>query len=343
MEMLLNILTWNVRGIMSSAYSLSYMLSFYNVDIALITEHKLMHHSQSFFDSIDKRFSVISTISKDIDPYSRASCGKGGVGIMYRKQLNCTVSPIDTIESDRIAGIEIRSPTMAPLYIFCVYLPADNNIRYFQEVLSELQAIVSFYCTEGNVICEGDFNAQYSPSLTQRENENYKSRYFTDFVCSNNCTPINKLDCRSRGTFTYTPAETMIDYFLADETLVPLVRKCEILDDTRCVIPSDHLPIPMKIDYDISISSLHVNRTGKNCIQWHKITSDDISAYSDCLANNLMEFDALKDVDDAAVLVESLTNAIHKSAESTLRKSTFNSHAKPYWTTQLKEAHAQAR
>ena len=72
------------------------------------------------------------------------------------------------------------------------------------------------------------------------------------------------LDCCSGGIFTFTPAENMIDYFLADEMLVPLVRK--ILDDTRCVIPSGHLPILMKID---SISSLHVNHTGKNCIQWH--------------------------------------------------------------------------
>ena len=129
---------------MSSAYSLSCMLTHANVDIALITEHKLMHPSQCFLDSIDKRFSVISTISKDNDPYSRASCGKGGVGIMYRKQLNCTVSPIDTIESDRIAGTEIRSPTMAPPYIFCVYLPADNNIRYFQKVLSDFKQLFHF-------------------------------------------------------------------------------------------------------------------------------------------------------------------------------------------------------
>ena len=56
-----------------------------------------------------------------------------------------------------------------------------------------------------------------------------------------------------------------------------------------------------------------------------------------------MEFDALKDVDDVDVLEESLTNAIHKSAESTLTKIAFNSNAKPYWRTQVKEAHPQAQ
>ena len=50
--MLLNLLTWNVRGIMSSAFTLSQLLSCYNADIALITEHKLMPHSKCFFDSI---------------------------------------------------------------------------------------------------------------------------------------------------------------------------------------------------------------------------------------------------------------------------------------------------
>ena len=40
--MLFNILCWNVRGIMSSAYSLSNMLDNQHIDIALITEHKLL-------------------------------------------------------------------------------------------------------------------------------------------------------------------------------------------------------------------------------------------------------------------------------------------------------------
>ena len=46
----LNIITWNVRGIMSSAASLSQTLDDLNIDIAFITEHKLLPHMKYFMD-----------------------------------------------------------------------------------------------------------------------------------------------------------------------------------------------------------------------------------------------------------------------------------------------------
>ena len=83
--MLVNLLTWNVRGIMSSAFTLSQLLSCYNTDIALITEHKLMPHSKCSFDSIHPSYASAVKISQQITPYSGASCGKAGVAIMYKK------------------------------------------------------------------------------------------------------------------------------------------------------------------------------------------------------------------------------------------------------------------
>ena len=43
--MLINCICWNVRGKMSSAYSLSYLLDSEKIDVALITEHKLRPRS----------------------------------------------------------------------------------------------------------------------------------------------------------------------------------------------------------------------------------------------------------------------------------------------------------
>ena len=135
--MLLNLLTWNVRGIMSSAYTLSHMLACYNTDIALtcITEHKLMPHSKCFFDSIDSSYSSVVKISHDINPYSRTSCGKAGVAIMYRKRMNFCVSEIENISPDRVLGIELNHNQIVSTSIFCVYLPANGNIQKYTEVL----------------------------------------------------------------------------------------------------------------------------------------------------------------------------------------------------------------
>ena len=47
-SMFLNVFIWNVRGVMSSAYTLSKMLDNYNVDIAILSEHKLLPQSKGF-------------------------------------------------------------------------------------------------------------------------------------------------------------------------------------------------------------------------------------------------------------------------------------------------------
>ena len=53
MAQLLNILTWNVRGIISSAYCVSKLLDLTDCDFALLCEHKLLPHSLHFMDSIN--------------------------------------------------------------------------------------------------------------------------------------------------------------------------------------------------------------------------------------------------------------------------------------------------
>ncbi len=120
--MLFNVLAWNVRGIMSTAYSLSQLLDTHKVDTALISEHKLMPHSQHFMNSIHSEYDCYTVIQNDVDPYSRARCRKGEVCIMYRKCLNSIIAPIEST-CDRICGIEVRSQHSLPLYISQWYRP----------------------------------------------------------------------------------------------------------------------------------------------------------------------------------------------------------------------------
>ena len=100
-----------------------------------------MPHSKCFFDSIDASYSSIVKISEEINPYSRASCGKAGVAIMYRKCIDDCISEIENISSDRVLGIELNPGEIVSTFIFCVYLPADGNIQKYTEVLTELQIL----------------------------------------------------------------------------------------------------------------------------------------------------------------------------------------------------------
>ena len=74
-----------------------------------------MPHSKCFFDSIDPSYSSI-----DINPYSRTSCGKAGVAIMYRKRINGYISEIENISSYRVLGIELNHSQNVSTYVFCV-------------------------------------------------------------------------------------------------------------------------------------------------------------------------------------------------------------------------------
>ena len=55
--MSINFICWNVRGIMSSAFPLSALINKYKVDVALITEHKLLPKSASFLSTLEPGFS----------------------------------------------------------------------------------------------------------------------------------------------------------------------------------------------------------------------------------------------------------------------------------------------
>lgn len=127
-----NILAWNVRGIMSSSLSLSNVLDTVNCDIAIICEHKLKPTSVNYLDTINSKYSSFAHIdlyscNNTDKPYS-PFVGKGGVGIMYRKDLLHTVSEIPDITSSRIIGIEVKRKHQRSLYVLSSIRQQHSNI-----------------------------------------------------------------------------------------------------------------------------------------------------------------------------------------------------------------------
>ena len=120
---LCNILTWNIRGAMSSAGSLSLLLNKHDIDIACISEHKLKPNCVHFLDTLHSSYKSY-TICENI--HLNAKCGKGGVCILYKKQLSFSITELTGIESSRIAGVKltIADGSSTPTFIFSVYLPS---------------------------------------------------------------------------------------------------------------------------------------------------------------------------------------------------------------------------
>lgn len=70
MELNMNFLTWNVRGAMSSASSLSVVLEKIDIDLAFITEHKLRPMHKTFFESVHSMYSAFTVCDSSITEHS---------------------------------------------------------------------------------------------------------------------------------------------------------------------------------------------------------------------------------------------------------------------------------
>ena len=51
----------------------------------------------------------------------------GGVALIWNHAIDNFITPIDTIESDRIVGIKCEFVNCRPLFILAVYLPSANH------------------------------------------------------------------------------------------------------------------------------------------------------------------------------------------------------------------------
>ena len=63
----------------------------------------------------------------------------GGVALIWNHTIDNFITPIDTIESDRIVGIKCKFVNCRPLFVLAVYLPsADHALEEFKECFDYL-------------------------------------------------------------------------------------------------------------------------------------------------------------------------------------------------------------
>lgn len=150
----IRIVTWNVRGIMSSAASLSNLLDEENIDFAFITEHKLFDHSKYFLRSLNTKYDEITACNQDFNIHGTLRCGKGGVSIIYKKSLEFSVRNMNEVADERIIGVEIYCDNNVRIYAFCVYMPSVNySDESYSECLNNIQSICDSYSENGILFC----------------------------------------------------------------------------------------------------------------------------------------------------------------------------------------------
>ena len=146
--------------------------------------------------------------------------GKGGVAILYRKNLSFSIREIPCYDSNRIIDIELKTSNGSNLYILGVYLPSDSNINSYAQELNMLENLYSHYLNYGKVIIAGDFNASLIETIGTNER---KSQILSSFAFRHNlCIPY--LDFDSIGEqFSFVQKKTTLDYILFDKSVQNLL------------------------------------------------------------------------------------------------------------------------
>ncbi|MES9884792.1 MAG: endonuclease/exonuclease/phosphatase family protein, partial [Sedimenticola sp.] len=279
--MTLNVLCWNVRGIMSSTLCLNVLLDKMSCDVAFVTEHKLQPYNSSFMDSIHSNYSSITVCDDTQSQDSYHPCGRAGAAILYKNYLKPYIEPIDC-NSRRIAGLKLVGVTNRPLYFFSAYLPSDNNILAYREEIDNLDQLCSLYGDTGHVILAGDMNA----SIRSENHVNiYKSIQLKQFVQRNCLNALNTSTQCKGPAFTYMPTQTMLDYIFTDDVMKSCNSSCEIVDEGNITSTSDHLPISTSFTLPQIIPDSHVEAIIWTA--WHKINDDQLQTYQHAVSCKL--------------------------------------------------------
>ena len=218
-------------------------------------------------------------------------------------------------------------------------MPADNNMDNYKLIMSDLQALLSYYSTCGNILVAGDFNGQLQKDIKNNPVSGcaFKTMILTEFVEQNNLIATNKLNITSGPQYSYKPTKAMIDHIFIETSMVNKLCNSFVFNDED-IFTSDHLPIFLQF----SINECTFNLASKTSIAWNKCTCDHISAYQNQLSDILNASIIDTKSDDVDEINEIITKGIHKAAKI-FPKSNFNKHTKPYWSAEIKNKHYQSR
>ena len=224
-----------------------------------------------------------------------------------------------------------------------VNLPADGNLHSYNDCIDELETIYSYYSTVGRVviISAGVLKARVNEhvfSYIQSE----KSEILTNFINENIVTPINQTSLCNGPNYTFEPQKSTLDYILVPTAFVDHVKECIIIDNDKCCIASDHLPIFASINI---LSERFYTPPAEPTPSWHKATDEQLSSYKDKTESYLIskQFKTPETPDEIENLNKLLTNTLINTAKETIPLKKYNPHTKPYWNKELSDAHAKAR
>ena len=256
-----------------------------NCDFLLVQE--IWKYDRIFIETVKKEFPGYECIIRSPNNEAKESLGRlsGGVGIIYKNNIDCNVEEIKCV-SNRLCALKIVINEL-DIMLINVYMPCDTGIIHgelieYNDVLAELNQLMMCSCSQ-HVIIAGDLNTDLS-----RNNAQTKS--LLSFADEGKlCLCINHEE--SNVPYTHIPIRgeySTIDHFLTSLNLCDAVKVYESLFIHNNF--SDHIPVILELDINIS----YIQMT-KNCrirkTNWDKCNAENIDNYKSCIDNRLSKLD----------------------------------------------------
>ena len=210
---------------------------------------------------------------------SRVGRPKGGVAILWHKNLKLAFTPIET-SSVRLCALHIKSQE-CNLILINVYMPNDNDTEesysMYGDILSEISSIMNLY-EHSNLIIGGDFNVDYN--RTNSRNLNLLKEFLTleSLACATlDITENNFTRIGSNGE------KSFIDHFIVcnkDNYKVDVIYDGQNL--------SDHMPVNIQTVMNCELITKSNVTSLKH--DWNNLTDDKIIKYKQLLDSKLENF-----------------------------------------------------
>ena len=213
----------------------------------------------------------------------------GGCAFLYKRSWNCTLKMLSA-RSRRICSCIITMHSNVQMLIFNLYMPTDEpcNATEYQEVLCEVESMITGQCDADVVIVCGDLNTDLSRHASSH------SRALTEFcgrlplsLCVN--SPVSNV---SHTYVNYaTGSKSLIDHFIVSDNVVEGMTRYESCFSG--INLSDHLPlmIELKIDSAFCPDTVGMPANPHTKLAWHRAKDDDKARYQICLKELLSNTD----------------------------------------------------
>ena len=349
-SVIVNLLSFNVRGFKSNVDYIKRLISIYNNShplVLCISEHWLYSYDSVLLKEFTGFKYVLNSVKDDPLYLPKSIRGKGGVALLWSDALSDHVSHFSFPSDDRIVGIRICcSP--CDIILFSVYLPCRSGCTdNFKLVLDQLDSTFDLF---PNVIIlfAGDFNADLGFGHAHPVNEQgailhrYLSKW--DYVSS------HLVLASSGNVFTYESeahgSQSIIDHILCPRFFADYLCTSHVLSEYPLNM-SDHLPLfaqfricPPVVSPPPLSSQMDANHVTP---RWDRCPSEFLFNYSTLLKSSLPTCPISWSTDTIDSFVNCITSSLLSAASITISPKRFCKFVRPGWNTSLKIAQGNSK